>query len=225
MPAQSVFHEGFHESDRRTMEMVLGGSGMEVLGGLVAILLAILGLAEIVPVSLAAVAVIALGVAFLAQGATVASRYTQLVERMGGSMHKSVDLARGITTEFVGGIAGIVFGVIALLGMAPLTMIAVALLVYGATLFLSSDETGRLGELKVLEGTEDKGHQFFHVAASAAPGGKILLGLGTMVLGILSLVMVGELPLTLALVGVLCVGAALLFSGTAIAGRLMSLFR
>lgn len=208
------------------MEMVLGGSSMEALGGVLAILLAILGLGGIVPMYLAAVAVIALGVAFLAQGGSIAARYTQIVERMGGSMHKSVDLARGITTEFIGGIAGIVFGVLALLGIAPLTMIAVALLTYGATLFLSSDETGRLGELKVLEhADEEKGHQFFHIAAAAAPGGKVLLGLGSMVLGILALVMVGELPLTLALVGLLCVGGALLFSGTAIAGRLMSLFR
>lgn len=207
------------------MEMVLGGSSMEALGGILTILLTILGLAGVLPTYLAAVAVIALGLAFLAQGASIAARYTQLVERMGGGISKSVDLARGITTEFIGGVAGIVFGVLALLGISPLTMIAVALLTYGATLLMSSDEVGRLGQLRVIEGAEEKGHQFFHIAASAAPGGRVMLGLGALVLGILSLVMVGTLPLTLALIGLLCVGAALLFSGTAIAGRLMSLFR
>lgn len=221
----SLFGGRAHEAERKTTEVVLGGSSLEALGGILAIVLAVIGLAGIFPLTLAAISIIALGAAFLSQGAAIAARYSDLLEKIGGGWERSVDLARGVTTEFVGGVAGIVLGVLALLGMAPMTLVAVGLLVFGGTLVMSSAGMGRLGQMKAIEGetTGTKG-QFFHIAASAAPGGQVLLGLSAMVLGILALVMVGHLSLTLLLVGILCAGASLVFSGSAVAGRMMGIF-
>jgi len=222
----SIFGGRAHETERKTMEVVLGGSSVEALGGIVAIVLAVIGLAGIFPLPLAAISIIALGVAFLSEGSAIAARYSELLEKIGGGWGGSVELARGVTTEFIGGVAGVVLGVLTLLGMAPMTLIAVALIVFGGTLLMSSAGTGRLGQMKVLDGeAAAQNGQFFHIAASAAPGGQILLGLSAVVLGIHALVMIGNIPMTLLLVGILCVGASLVFSGSAVAGRVMGIFR
>ena len=58
---------------RRPMEEVVGGSVTEGLGGAAAIILAILGLIGILPVPLASIGVLALGLSLLAGGGTLVS--------------------------------------------------------------------------------------------------------------------------------------------------------
>ena len=50
----------------------------------------------------------------------------------------------GFTAEFVGGAAGIVLGILALVGIAPEILCSVAVLVFGGTLLFGSGMTGML---------------------------------------------------------------------------------
>ncbi len=202
----------------------MGGSGLEAIGGIAAVVLGILGLLGVIPGMMASIGIIVIGVGFLSQGTAVATRYAELLKALdGGGAKQAAELAGGMTTEFIGGITGIVLGVLALLGIAPLPLMAAALIAFGAALLMSTAETSRLISMGTLEGT--RARQIFRIAVPAAAGGQVLVGVGAMILGILALVMVPHLSLKLILVGVLAVGAALLFSGSAVAGRLMMLLK
>jgi hypothetical protein len=224
--AEITFQEGFREPDRnKAFETTMGGSGLEAIGGITAIVLGILGLLGVLPGLMAAVGVIVIGVGLISQGTAVAARYEDLLRALesGESARPAAELAGGMTTEFIGGLTGIVLGVLALLGIAPLAVMAAALIAFGAALLMSTAETGRLISMGSLQ--QERARQIFRVAVPTAAGGQVLVGLGAMILGILALVMTPHTSLTLILVGVLAVGAALLFSGSAVAGRLMLLLK
>ncbi len=225
MPEETKFQEGFREPERnKAFETAMGGSGLEAVAGIAAVVLGILGLLGIFPGLLAAIGVIIIGVGFLSQGTSVAARYSELLRALDGAGAKhAAELAGGMTTEFIGGLAGIVLGILALLGIAPVPLMGTALIVFGAALLMSSAETNRLVSMGTLEG--ERSRQLFRIAVPAAAGGQVLVGLASMILGILTLVMQPGLWLTLVLVGVLAVGASLLFSGSAVASRLMLLLK
>lgn len=224
MPGQTGFDEGFHEPEKITAKGVaVGGFSLEAICGIGAVILGIIGLAGVFPMHLGAISIIALGLALLGQGAAIAARYPALLKGSGSGVAMTGDrpgLRGGVATEFIGGVAGIVLGVLALLAIAPLTLMAVALLVFGTTLLLSRAEMGELTELEMMEpGPGEHGGRTLHAAASATAGGQILIGLAALLLGILALT--GGIPMTLILVGVLCLGLFLLFNGGVVAGRLM----
>jgi hypothetical protein len=59
--------------------------------------------------------------------------------------------------------------------------------------------------------------------AAGANGAQILAGIAAIILGILA--SVGLDPLTLSLVGLLCLGAAVVFSGKALTSKIMTVLR
>src|SRR5262249_6745634 len=95
--------------------------------------------------------------------------------------------------EFLGGLSGIVLGVLALLGIAPMTLLSISVLVFGAT-FLLSSWTGFVS------------------------GSQSMFGLAGLFRGLLAIC--GVYPLPMVLVGFTCLGASALFSGAAIGSRL-----
>jgi hypothetical protein len=206
------------EEERRSAKLVAGGSLTEAIAGIAAAALAIIGLAGTLPIELAAVATIAVGVALLAQGGAVAARWSRLVhETQGYEWDPRTELGSGMSAEILGGAAGVVLGILALIGLAPLVLIAVALLVFGGALLVGSGTTVDLGSMRAgnLPG------RFAHTtreASLAASGTQMLVGVGVIVLGILALV--GTDPATLALVGLLALGASILFSGSAVTSRM-----
>ena len=56
-------------------------------------------------------------------------------------------VSRGLTAEFLAGIAGIVLGLLALLRIVPMTLLLVAVITYGGTLMLTSGESLWLNSL------------------------------------------------------------------------------
>jgi hypothetical protein len=202
-----------------TLRTLAGGSIVEAVGGAAALVLAILGLATVMPQTLAAVATIAIGVALFTEGAAIAARYARLVARSETSRAGAAELGGGTSAEFVAGGAGIVLGLLALLGVAPASLTAVAAIVYGGALLLGSGATRRLGAFAggqhELETTRE--------VVQAASGAQVLVGLGSAVLGIVALV--GIAPETLALVALLSVGAAIVLNGTAITALMANMLR
>ncbi len=97
--------------------------------------------------------------------------------------------------EFLGGVTGIIMGILALLGIAPLTLLSVAVLVLGATYLFSG-------------------------LSSMASSSQGLMGVSALVLGILALI--GLSPLVLVLAGLVCLGASALLHGAAIGARVLA---
>ena len=110
------------------------------------------------------------------------------------------------------GLAGLVLGILGLLGVSRIELLSVAPVIFGAGLVISSAAMARFEQLlRIQRGTE---------AVYVASGADGLVGAGAIVLGIIALS--GTAPLTLSLIAMLAVGAAVLMSGTSLASQLMA---
>jgi hypothetical protein len=203
--------------ERTTAKMIAGGSITEAIAGLAAAALAILGLAGVLPGYLAAIATIAVGVALLAQGGAAAARWSKVVtETPGYEWDPRGEVSGGMTGEILGGAAGLVLGILALIGLAPQILIPAALLAFGGAMLVGTGATVDLGAARRAERATRE-------VTMVASGTQMLIGIVAIVLGILALI--GVDPLTLSLVGLLAVGASILFSGSAVSSRVLPLLR
>jgi hypothetical protein len=207
----------------KSIKVVAGGSVTEAICGAGAVVLAIIGLAGTLPGYLASIAAIAFGVALLAQGGTIAAQYSRLLrETSPQEWDARAELGGGMGAEFLAGGAGVVLGILGLLGIGTGTLIPIAVIVFGGALLLGSGSTVDLGTLT----TSSSGGRFAQVsrqATVAASGAQVLIGVAAIVLGILALVGIEPVPVTL--VALLVLGASVLFSGTAISSRMAGLLR
>lgn len=212
--------------ERRTFRLAASSGAVEAIGGLLTVILAVAGLAELLPFTLAAVATIALGAALCAKGVVLASRYAAvaalLEPRDPGAR---TELGGGLGVEILGGAASVVLGILALVGVSPTVLVPAAVIVLGGTLLFATSATYRLGTVtdpgrvadpRDLETTRD--------ALQASAGGEILIGLAGVVLGILALAL-GEVWLTLSLVGLLTLGVAVLVGGGTLSAMFLGVIR
>jgi hypothetical protein len=176
---------------------------IEGLAAIAIAVLAILGLtSKSLADELASVATIVVGVALVAIGAEVISRYSAAAAAAGG----------GIGIEVLGGLVVIVLGILALLDVSRVTLLAVAIIVVGGSLLLGS----RLGAPG--GATRD--------AAIATASAQALVGATGVALGILALAGSTTQPqITLILVALLGYAGAILLSSAAITGRVVTMVR
>ncbi len=136
-----------HAADSRLGQAEVGGGmGVQTITGIAGVVLGILALLNIAPLTLCAVALIAFGGgAILGSAATARFRSLNL-EQYGLSdttrkvLDESVNASAG--TEVLVGAGAIVLGILALLGIAPLTLVLVGLLSVSAGLFLAGSAVG-----------------------------------------------------------------------------------
>ena len=159
-----------------------GGSWLEGIGGLLAVVLAIIGLSTVGINSVDSVAVICVGLGLLLDSGAIGARFSSLLTDVGKSKREEFELKSGLTVEFLGGLAGIVLGIIALAGLYPTVLLAVAVLVYGAVLVLDTGMLARLNNLKPEAGT-----RFEKDAVWAAAVLQLILGCATIIFGIMAL--------------------------------------
>ncbi len=212
---------GTHNHSRvRALEFLGGGSLAESVAGAGAMVLAILALSGIEVIYLGAVATIAMGAALLFEGGAIAAEYSRILASLKDDSLSNLELGGGMTAESVAGIAGIVLGVLALLGVAPLSLMAVAVLVFGSALIIGTAANLRLRDLS-LDGRnlDPRAHRTIRAFVSATAGTQVLVGVGALVLGIIALQ--GIAPLTLVMVGLLGLGSAVLLSGTALGAEML----
>jgi hypothetical protein len=211
-------HAGSADYDT-TAKTVATGATAEAVAGAGALVLAIIGLAGLFQHTLAAIAVIAAGAALLFQGASAGARAASLVREVHG--HEAA-MGTGLSAEIVGGLGGIVLGILALVGVAPMPLLAISAIVFGGALLFGSPEVYVIGEAKPDEGVATPHrYQMLKSTAAGAAGGQVLLGIGSAALGILALC--GLATMTLILVAVLAVGVSALLSGGAITGKMVSM--
>ncbi len=220
---QQAYH-GDMPQETLTAKTVRSGSLAEGIAGGAGIVLAIIGLANILPHVMIPISTIALGAALLFEGGAVTARFTDLLEKMGTGRVEISELGVGLTTELVGGLAGIVMGILALLNVSPTVLLPVAAIVFGVTLLFGSTVTARLNSLHISRSGEHEAfREVAQEAVSAAAGVQLLLGLVAITLGILALV--GMSPVVMNLIALLCIGFSDLLSGTALSARMLSMVR
>ena len=211
------------DEERKTAKVIAGGSLTEAIAGLAAAALAILGLAGVLPGYLAAIATIAVGVALLAQGGAAAAKWSRIVaDTPGAEWDPRGEIGSGMTGEILGGAAGLVLGILALIGLAPQILIPAALLAFGGAMLVGTGTTVDLGASRASVGSARFERSSREVTVVAS-GTQMLIGIAAIVLGILALI--GVDPLTLSLVGLLASGASILFSGSAVSSRVLGLLR
>ena len=196
----------------------------ESVGAIAVIVLAILGLVNVVPEAMMAIATIVVGAAILLQGAQEVGEYTRLSTSGQGSAVLSNSWGGGVTLEFLSGGVGVVLGILALFSHAP-TLVAAALIVFGATLLLNGAVVARRAQVIRPAGASPQNQMAEAIAAqmsTVTSGAEMMIGIAAVVLGILALIPIHAPILTL--VGLLAVGAALLMAAVSTDGMVASVF-
>jgi hypothetical protein len=206
-----------HLDTQQTEVAIAGGSLLESIEGIGAIVLAILAIIRVLPGILGPIATIAIGTALLAEGGVFGA---PLVARAGTSVGRTrpriVGTAAGIGT--FAGAAGVALGIIALLGLERLTLMAVAAIVFGAALLMSGAGTSAIGRFAARETTDTSVAETMLETAETIAGSRALAGIGAATLGILALV--GLAPQLLVMIALLAVAGALLMSSAATASAM-----
>ncbi len=215
MATMSEVGQGTMSHETGTWAVLTGGSIVEAVAGIATIVLAILALVGVAPADLAPIATITVGVALLAEGGAIATRYSNLLAKAGGE-YSSTELGGGMSAELIGGAGGGILGLLALLHLQPMVLMPVAAIVFGAALLLGSGVTSRVSSMAIESAGDHTTHLIAREAVLAAAGAQALVGLASGALGIIALV--GINPLTLTLVALLALGSSILMSGTAIGG-------
>ena len=178
------------------------GPMTEGAAGIAVIVLAILGLAEISPNVLTAVATIVIGVGLLIEAANTGIEYSRVTAA--GTV-ATAQLGADITVELMAGIGGIVLGVLALLGAGGVMhLLPAALIVFGGAMLLAGFSATSIGSMTGIEGRA----VMVQTELAPARGLQVLVGVTAIVLGILSFVL--SAGGTLLMIGMLVVGCGLL---------------
>lgn len=226
----------FREATTQENAAVYGGL-VDAVGGIATIVLAVVGLAGVNPQMFAAIATIVFGVALLIQGGTMLSEYAQIIFPEGaGSKTGTVEHFGGgsLSAVFLVGAAGIVLGVLALLGISPGILTQIAAIAFGTALVLSSNAVWQLYVLRHAAAKSEAtqmpspsfGGEFLaSEMASGSAGIQSLAGLGAIVLGVLAVAGGGVNDVILNLVALLALGATLVLTGSTLSTTVLSFMR
>lgn len=206
------------------------GGFVDAVGGVATIVLAIIGFAGVRPDMMVAIATIVFGVALLVEGGAMLSEYASMVLPSGSGAPMMENLGgAGLSAHFLVGAAGVVLGVLALLGIAPAALTSVAMIAFGAAMVLSSGSVWRLHQMKKMSMLPAEGQPVSGTAilasemASESAGALSLAGLAAIVLGILAVA--GMNPTTLILAALIAIGATLVMTGSSLSTTVMSFMR
>lgn len=186
------------------------GPMTEGAAGIAVIVLAILGLAAVSPGVLTSVAAIVIGVGLLIEAANTGIEYSRATSQgaQAGAV-ETAELGADVSVELMAGVAGIVLGVLALIGAGSVMhLLPASLIVFGGALLLAGFSATSINTVRGLESAAGTRTITMQSELAPARGIQVLVGVAAIVLGILSFVLTAA-P-TLLMVGFLIVGAALL---------------
>jgi len=207
---------------KKMAEIGLGGSSVTVFCGAAVVVLSILGLVHVLPHVMMTVAVIAASATLLLRGAAVTGELHAILAKVGKGRLHHAEIGGGLSADILAGVAGIVLGILALLGLKPLLLCSIAIIVLGMGLSMGSGLLSRLNSIKIAAAAEEHFIQrIAEEASSAAVGAILLVGLAAIVLGILSLI--GIVKIELIFVALLAIGGVSLLAGTAFGAKLIEM--
>jgi len=207
------------------------GGFVDAIGGVATIVLAIIGLAGVKSEILLAITTIVFAVALLIEGGAMMSEYASVAFPSGGRVAAAENVGSGgLSAHFLAGAAGIVLGILALIGIQSTILTSVALIAFGAAMVLSSSSVYQLHQMKraamamsaeaqPMSGTEVLANEM----ATESAGALTLAGLAAVVLGILAVV--GVNPVVLTFAALIALGATLVLTGSSLSATVISFMR
>lgn len=192
------------------------GGAADAIGGIATVILAICGLAGTNPPFMAVIATIVFGAGLLIHSASLRAHYSQALLAPGEEAF-SGDGGGGFAGLFVVGAAGVVLGVLALLGVEAGVLSPAATITYGGALVLGGGAARRLQALRHATATADELTSETMIAGEMACGAaniQALGGLAAMVLGILAVLDNTPNDLVFNLAALLTLGVTLILTGT-----------
>jgi hypothetical protein len=200
------------------------GGFVDALGGIATIVLAIIALSGVTPDTLLSIATIVFGAALLIQGGAMLSEFGQIEATPDAYVSRG---SGGVSALFLVGIAGIVLGVLALLGLHAAALTAVAAIAFGVALLLSSSGVWQLLTSRSIATRFQTHAPMVRVVASEVAAGsaglQAMAGLAVIVLGLLAVCGIYAVPLTL--IALLVAGASILLTGTTLSGTMIGFMR
>ncbi|MGC2076432.1 MAG: hypothetical protein WA728_10455 [Xanthobacteraceae bacterium] len=200
------------------------GGFVDALGGIATIVLAIIGLAGVKAEMLVAIATVVFGAALLIQGGAMLTEFAQIETTPETSGTTS---GGGLSALFLVGFAGIVLGVLALLGIYAPVLTAAAAIAFGAALVISSSAVWQLLTSRSIAARFERHGPLLRVMASEVAAGsaglQAMAGLAVIVLGILAVA--GVYTTGLSLIALLIGGAAIVLTGSSLSGSMTGLMR
>jgi hypothetical protein len=200
--------------ERVSAGLIASGSSVEAIAGVLAVVVAVIGLAGYRPLVMAGTATILVGVALLAQGGALATRWSKFHDRVPQERNEVIS---GVRTELFAGGAGIVLGVLALARVDPFILLAVAAISFGVALLLGGPVQPAIAELVPERATP--GPRVSREVVETSGGVMVLVGIAAAVIGILALMHVAPV-VPLCLVALLVLGTGVVFAGSTMAARL-----
>jgi hypothetical protein len=200
------------------------GGFADALGGIATIVLAIIGLSGVKPDVLVSIATIVFGAALLIQAGAMLSEFAQIETMPEANVAAG---GGGLSSLFLVGVAGIVLGVLALLGLQAAMLTSVAVIAFGAALVLSSSAVWQLlTSRSVAVRFQTRAPMVRLIASEVAAGSagvQAMTGLAVIVLGILAVCGVFTGPLTL--IALLVAGGSLVLTGSTLSGTMIGFMR
>ena len=194
----------------------------ELVAGLAVVVLTILGLAGVSPAFLVEIATIVFGVELLLYGSATLSQLGRVLASYGGS-DSAAGIGGGWSIMLLVGAAGIVLGILALLGVSSIQLVAVAIIGFGAGLLINSNASMRM---RVIQGTalnaDPMFQQLVQDTAADTAGLQTMIGLAAIVLGILALS--GFAPTILVLIALLGLGCFAILTSAFVVGSFVRTF-
>lgn len=218
----TAFSEGLSARD-----MAGYGGFADALGGIATIVLAIIGLSGVYPDVLLSIATIVFGAALLVQGGALLSEFAGITVTEGEMVAGQIGSSGGLSAVFLVGAAGIVLGVLALIGIHANVLTSAAIIAFGGALVMSSNAVASLHGLKIAAArlglTRSGAEVLAGDVASGAAGIQALAGVAAIVLGILS--ETGHFPAVLPDVALIVLGGTLVLTGTSLSLFVLSFMR
>jgi hypothetical protein len=121
-----------------------------LVGTLAAITLMVLALVGIAPMTLTAIAAICTGAALLGHGALITRRIFALRSPVGATFEQA-KLGETASDEVLGGACAIALGALALIGIEPLLLLAIAAIAIGGALAMAGPSREKLPHLNAMQ--------------------------------------------------------------------------
>jgi hypothetical protein len=213
-----------YSSSTASSEVASYGGFVDALGGIATVVLAVIGLAGVRPEILMAIATVVFGAALLIQGGAMLTEFA-LVETTPEA--EAISTSGALSALFLVGFAGIVLGVLALLGVYPPMLTAVSAIAFGAALVISSSAVWQLLTSRSIAARFYTRSPMLRVMASEVAAGssglQAMAGLAAIVLGILAVA--GMFTGALTLIAFLIAGAAITLTGSTLSGMMTGFMR
>jgi hypothetical protein len=110
---------------RVSMEVVTSGSMIAATAGMGALALTIIALSGVASAYLVPIATIVIGSALVFEGGAVTLRFWRLPEELAAGNWASASLAEGMMAAFLSGIAGLVLGILAVIGVVTFELVTI----------------------------------------------------------------------------------------------------